>query len=82
MRGTGSAADAELAKTAMAKIETHYLARDSRINKDALLKAAVANKNEGFRIATRGSKVDLRQYCRATLKELLDKAEEIDASKG
>lgn len=77
-----SAADAELAETAIAKIETHYLARDSRINKDALLKAAVANKNEGFRIATRGSKVDLRQYCRATLRELLEKAEEIDAAQG
>jgi hypothetical protein len=75
-----SATDAELAKAAIAKIETHYLARDARINKDALLKAAVANKNEGFRIATRGSKVDLRQYCRATLKELLDKAEEIEAA--
>jgi hypothetical protein len=76
-----STGDAEIAKEAIAKIEAHYLARDARIDKNVLLQEAVANKNEGFRIATRGSKVDLRKYCRATLNELLAKAEEIDAAK-
>jgi hypothetical protein len=75
-----SAADADQAKAAMAKIETHYLQRDASINKDRLLKEAVVNKDEGFRIATRSLKSDLRQYCRVSLKELLAKAEEIDAS--
>jgi hypothetical protein len=75
-----TAADAELAKAAIAKIETHYLRRDASINKERVLKAAVADKDEGFRIATRGNKSDLRPYCRVSLKELLAKAEEIDAS--
>ena len=66
-------------KAAIAKIETHYLQRDASINKDRLLKEAVANKDEGFRIATRSRKSDLRQYCRISLNELLAKAEEIDS---
>jgi hypothetical protein len=75
-----SAADADQAKAAMAKIETQYLQRDASIDKDRLLKEAVVNKDEGFRIATRSLKSDLRQYCRVSLKELVAKAEEIDAS--
>jgi hypothetical protein len=75
-----TAVDAEMAKAAMAKIEAHYLRRDASLNKERLLKAAVADKDEGFRIATRGSKSDLRPYCRVSLKELLAKAEEIEAS--
>jgi hypothetical protein len=74
-----SAADGETAKAAIAKIETHYLERDASIKKEVLLKEAVANKDEGFRIATRSLKSNLRQYCRATLNELLAKAGEIDA---
>ena len=50
------------------------------MKKDALLKVAIANKDEGFRIATRSLKSNVRQYCRVTLNELLAKAEEIDAS--
>jgi hypothetical protein len=73
-----TAADAELAKSAIAKIEAHYLQRDASIDKDRVLKAAIADKNDGFRIATRNSAADLRYYCRVSLKELLDKAEEID----
>jgi hypothetical protein len=75
-----TAADAEMAKAAIDKIEAHYLERDSSINKERVLKAAVADKDEGFRIATRGNKSDLRPYCRVSLKELLAKAEEIQAS--
>jgi hypothetical protein len=75
-----TAGDAELAKTAIDKIEAHYLRRDASINKERLLKAAIADKDEGFRIATRGAKTDLRPYCRVSLKELLAKADEIEAS--
>lgn len=73
-------ADAESAKGAMAKIEAHYLQRDASINKDRLLKEAAVNKKEGFRIATRSAKVNLREYCRASLNELLAKAQEVDTS--
>jgi hypothetical protein len=76
-----TAADAELAGAAIAKIEAHYLQRDASIDKERVLKAAVADKNEGLRIATRGSKSDLRPYCRLSLKELLEKAKEIDTAK-
>ncbi|HXG77762.1 MAG TPA: hypothetical protein VNJ31_00295 [Methyloceanibacter sp.] len=76
-----SAADAELAKAAIDKIEAHYLKRDASINKERVLKAAIADKDEGIRIATRGgNKSDLGTYCRVSLKELLAKAEEIEAT--
>jgi hypothetical protein len=75
-----TATDAETAKTAIAKIETHYLQLDSKINKERVRKAAVADKDEGFRIAARSGSSDLRPYCRVSLKELLEKAQEIDSS--
>jgi len=74
-----SDADAELAKTAIEKIEAHYLKRDASLNKERALQAAIADKDEGIRIATRGgNKSDFGSYCRVSLKELLAKAEEID----
>ena len=73
-------ADADQAKAAITKIEAHYLQRDASIDKERVLKAAVADKNDGFRIATRNNNNDLRYYCRVSLKELLAKAEEIDSS--
>ena len=73
-------ADADQAKAAIAKIEAHYLQRDASIDKERVLKAAVADKNDGFRIATRNNNNDLRYYCRVSLKELLAKAEELDSS--
>lgn len=76
-----SAADTENAKQAIAKIEAHYLQRDARIDKDVLLKEAVVNKDEGFRIATRGLKNNLREYCRVSFNDLMTKAQEIDAAK-
>ncbi len=76
-----TAADADLAKAAMEKIEAHYLQRDASIDKERVLKAAVADKNDGFRIATRNSNSDLKYYCRVSLKELLAKAEEIDSGR-
>ena len=75
-----SAADAERAKGAIAKIEAHYLQRDASIDKERLLKQAVADKNDGYRIATRNSNSDLKYFCRASLKELLEKAEEVGPS--
>jgi hypothetical protein len=71
-------ASSEAAKGAIAKIEAYYLKRDPHIDKAHLMKRAVADKDDGFRIATRNSDSDLRDYCRASLKELLDKADEVD----
>jgi hypothetical protein len=75
-----SSGAAESAKAAIAKIETYYLQKDASIDKEQLLKEAVANKNDGFRIATRNTNSDLKSYCRASLKELLAKAEEVAPS--
>jgi hypothetical protein len=72
-----STAEADAAETAIEKIETYYLEKDSSIDKDHLLKQAVADKDEGFRIVTRSAKSDLRPYCRQSLRELLAKGEEI-----
>ncbi len=72
--------DAETAKAAIAKIETHYVQRDTSINKDRLRKEAAANKDQGFKMVAATRKVDLRQYCRVSLNELLTKAQEIEAN--
>jgi len=72
-----SVEDTDAAKAAMAKIETYYLKRDSSINKEHLLKQAVADKNEGFRIMARSGEAGLRPYCRQSLHDLLTKAEDI-----
>jgi hypothetical protein len=73
-----SAKDADAAKAAIAKIETYYLGRDSSIDKQHLLKQAVADKNEGFKIMARsGGTSGLRPYCRTSLHDLLVKAKEI-----
>lgn len=73
-----SEAEVDLAKTAIVKIETHYLKRDSSIDKDRLLQQAVADKDEGFRIVARKRDAGLLPYCRMSLRELLTKAREID----
>ena len=75
-----TAADAESAKAAIAKIEAHYLQRDASIDKERLLKQAVADKNDGFRIATRNKNSDLKYFCRVSLNELLAKADEVGPS--
>jgi hypothetical protein len=74
-----NAADAEAAKDAMAKIEAYYLKRDSSINKDKVMKQAVANKDQAFKMMKETSKVDTRQFCRASLNDLINKVREIDA---
>ena len=74
-----TSADAETAKAAIAKIETHYLQRDASLNKDRLRQEAVANKNAGFKMVNTTRKVDLGQYCRVSLNELVAKEQEIDS---
>ena len=72
-----SAEDTEAAKKAIAKVEAYYLKRDSKIKKDHLLKLAIADKNEGFRIMARSGDDGLRAYCRQSLNDLLSKADDI-----
>ena len=74
-----TAADAQTAKDAMAKIEAYYLHRDASIDKDKLVKQAVSNKNVAFKMMKETSKVDARQFCRGTLNDLVSKLHEIDA---
>ena len=74
-----AATDVERAKAAIAKIENDlFCSGSSSIDKNRLLKQAVADKDEGFKIVTRSAKSDLRPYCRMSLNELLAKGEEID----
>lgn len=77
-----NADDAAAAKAAIAKIETYYLNKDSSIDKAPLLKAAIADKDEGFRILARSGPSGLRPYCRQSLRELLSKVEEIGPAGG
>jgi hypothetical protein len=71
-------AEADAAEAAMDKIEAYYLKKDSSIDKDDLLDQAAADKDEGLRIMSR-SGGGLRPYCRQSLRDLLNKAEEIGA---
>ncbi|HUU67115.1 MAG TPA: hypothetical protein VMW57_07520 [Methyloceanibacter sp.] len=72
-----SEADADAAEAAIEEIEAYYLKKDPSIDKDHLLKQAVADKDEGFRILARSGVSGLRPYCRQSLHELLTKAKEI-----
>jgi hypothetical protein len=74
-----TAADAATAKDAMAKIEAYYLRRDASINTDKVVKEAVTNKNQAFKMMRETSKVDPRQFCRASLNDLVSKVREIAA---
>jgi hypothetical protein len=77
LQGKLSTEDTDAAKTAIAKVEAYYLKRDSKIKKDHLLKLAIADKNEGFRIMARSGDDGLRAYCRQSLNDLLSKADDI-----
>jgi len=77
LQGQLSTEDTDAAKTAIAKVEAYYLKRDSKIKKDHLLKLAIADKNEGFRIMARSGDDGLRAYCRQSLNDLLSKADDI-----
>jgi hypothetical protein len=77
LQGKLSTEDTDAAKTAIEKVEAYYLKRDSKIKKDHLLKLAIADKNEGFRIMARSGDDGLRAYCRQSLNDLLSKADDI-----
>ncbi|HUU25310.1 MAG TPA: hypothetical protein VMW68_07065 [Methyloceanibacter sp.] len=74
-----STEDADAAEAAIDKIEDYYLKRDSSINTESLQKRAVADKDEGFRIMAR-SGGGLRPFCRQSLRDLLNKAEEVETA--
>ena len=61
----------------MAKIEAYYLKRNSSINKDKVMKQAVTNKNQAFKMMKETTKVDARQFCRASLNDLVSKVSEM-----
>ncbi|MGA9604198.1 MAG: hypothetical protein ACRECI_06505 [Methyloceanibacter sp.] len=73
------AADVVTAKTAITKIETYYLRRDSSINKASLLKQAVKNKNAAFKMMSGTNKIDPREFCLGSLHDLLGKSNDIVA---
>lgn len=77
-RGHLSDKDVENAKAALAKIEADYLRRDPEIKKDVLMKQATSNKNTGFKMIYETGKVDLRQYCRASLNDIVGKLQDIE----
>ncbi|MGA8691176.1 MAG: hypothetical protein WB662_15015, partial [Methyloceanibacter sp.] len=62
-----TAADAEMAKNAISKIEAYYLHQDPSINKDSLWKEAASNKDAALKMITLTKKVDPRQFCHASL---------------
>jgi hypothetical protein len=74
-----TAGDVQAAKDAMAKIEAYYMHRDSSIDKDRVLKQAASNKNAAYKMMKETNKVDARQFCRASLNDLVSKLKEIDA---
>lgn len=79
-RGRLSAGDVEAAKAAMAKVEAYYLHRDPLIKKDVLIKQAASNKDAAFKMMLTTQKVDLREFCRASLNDLMDKLHDIETA--
>jgi len=75
-----SAGDVDAAKAAIAKLEAYYLQRDPAIKKDVLSKQAVSDKNIAFKMMAETGKVDLRQFCRASLNDITGKLHDIEAA--
>jgi hypothetical protein len=75
-----SAGDVDNAKAAIAKIEAYYLQRDPAIKKDVLSKQAVSDKNIAFKMMMETGKVDLRQFCHASLNDIMSKLHDIEAA--
>jgi hypothetical protein len=75
-----SADDAAKASDAMAKIEAYYMQRDTSINKDKLVKQAVSNKNQAFKMMKETTKIDAREFCRGSLNDLVSKVHDIEAN--
>lgn len=73
-----SPADAEAAKSAIAKIEAYYLNRDPSLDKDHLLKQAAANKKDAFKMVGTQTKIEAGRFCKASLNDLVGKLREID----
>jgi hypothetical protein len=70
--------DAAAAKSAIAKIEAHYLTRDPSINKEHLLKQAASNKTAAFKMVKGQSPVEAGRFCKASLNDLVGKLHELD----
>jgi len=72
-----TADDVEAARTAMSQIEKYYLGRDESLNKAHLIRQAIADKNDSFKILERSGDTGFRPYCQMSLNELLRKANEV-----
>ena len=72
-----TADDVAAAGTAMSKIEKYYFGRDESLNKAHLIKQAIADKNDSFKILERSGDTGFRPYCQMSLNELLRKANEV-----
>lgn len=81
LRSQLSAEDVEAAGTAMSAIEKYYYGRDDSLNKAHLVKQAIADKNDSFKILERSGDTGFRPYCQMSLNELLRKAKEVGTAK-
>ena len=72
-----TAADVAKAKDALAKIEAHYLQRDPAINKDKLMKQALANNKVAYKMMaeTQGRP---GVFCRSSLNDLKSKLHDLE----
>jgi len=73
-----TAADVAKAKDALAKIEAYYLRRDPSINKEKLMKQALANNKVAYKMMAETQKIDPGVFCRSSLNDLMSKLREID----
>ena len=73
-----TAADVAKAKDALAKIEAYYLQRDPSINKDKLMKQALANNKVAYKMMAETQKVDAGVFCRSSLNDLKSKLRDIE----
>jgi hypothetical protein len=71
-------ADLAKAKDALSKIEAYYVHRDPAINKDKLMKQALANNKIAYKMMAETQKIDPGVFCRSSLNDLMSKLREID----
>ena len=72
-------ADVARAKDALAKIEAYYVKRDPAINKDKLMRQALANNKVAYKMMAETQKVDAGVFCRSSLNDLKSKLRDIEA---
>jgi hypothetical protein len=72
------AADVAKAKEALAKIEAYYLRRDPSINKEKLMKQALANNKVAYKMMAETQKIDPAIFCRSSLNDLMSKLRDIE----